>query len=801
GVAGWEVVDLGSTNKTRVNGHAITRRVLAHGDVIEVGQARLAFEDPDEARREEEAVKAGVCFLEWANKDRAGERILLSEPRATFGRRETNTVVLDDRMASGHHCEIDRDLNGYTIRDLGSTNGTLVNGEPVSEALLVHGARIRIGNSRFAFKDPSMKDIEVELSQFEEDEGWGMMADIDLSRARGSKAPMLAAVLLFVAVAAGGWWLSQRPEGGATARAGARGGLVEDGGFESPDLAWSPADEERATVKLVPGQGRGRSTALRAAATGKEGAWVAYEGTFDVSDGRPLDLEAWIKGRGEAPADLVVAWRSSPTAEERRAGLVTPLERHDVVARAKGSWEKITARLFPPAWAREAGLGLGLGAGATAYLDDLRVERVRDAPPPRTTPVKSFKEAVLAGNGALDLMQNRIVLLTDVHPVARLDDGTLLTVFRAGAAEMGGQAGGQAEGLGVEGAFSRPDGEPVPARISWKTTEEGLVAEVSCPGAQAVGIQAALPASHVGGSLSVLGAFAPLHIPAKAGQHVEQVSRVLVGEAEPVGNRPATLLAFVQDNVQNDLSPAAAVDVVASTSPDLVVVRLFLGGKTGRFGIVTDFGLEQQEARSRLADARSLVRRAPARAFEALRDVAERYPFEAGIRDEALKLASEVEDGLRRDVADLEGALEALRIYHSPEALEAVRTKATQMAARYLSGAPASGAPVSGARGGALFDRVAKLVEEARQDGVAWALERATPAMERLERIVTLLADVESYRPIAAVYARAYIERYGPLAADSTDVKQRVRAMRERLGELTSDPSVREAVPPVPDNP
>ena len=51
-------------------------------------------------------------------------------------------------MSSGHHAEIDRDLNGYTIRDLGSTNGTLVNGEPLSEALLSHGARLRVGEHR-----------------------------------------------------------------------------------------------------------------------------------------------------------------------------------------------------------------------------------------------------------------------------------------------------------------------------------------------------------------------------------------------------------------------------------------------------------------------------------------------------------------------------------------------------------------------------------------------------------------------------------------------------------------------------
>ena len=64
-------------------------------------------------------------------------------------------------MASGHHAEITKDLNGFTVRDLGSTNGTLVNGDPITEILLKHGDRVRVGNARFVFKDPSMKDIDI----------------------------------------------------------------------------------------------------------------------------------------------------------------------------------------------------------------------------------------------------------------------------------------------------------------------------------------------------------------------------------------------------------------------------------------------------------------------------------------------------------------------------------------------------------------------------------------------------------------------------------------------------------------
>src|SRR5262245_51291582 len=60
---GWEVADLGATNKTRVNGVPTDRRALATGDVIEVGKVTLRFEDPQEEERLSQAGRQGVCIL------------------------------------------------------------------------------------------------------------------------------------------------------------------------------------------------------------------------------------------------------------------------------------------------------------------------------------------------------------------------------------------------------------------------------------------------------------------------------------------------------------------------------------------------------------------------------------------------------------------------------------------------------------------------------------------------------------------------------------------------------------------
>ena len=206
--SGYEVADLGSTNGTLVNDTPIKKRKLMHGEQIRIGATVITFEDPDNVQVAEELKQ--FCALVYAKGDRKGERLALSEQRTTFGRNSSNNVVLDDVVASSYHCEVVRDLNGYTIRDLGSTNGTLVNGEMITEAPLGHGSKIRIGNIRFVFQDPAMEEIDLELAAVDDDEPeWGMMRDLDLAAVRRRRpATIIYTVLFLLIVGGGGYMLS-----------------------------------------------------------------------------------------------------------------------------------------------------------------------------------------------------------------------------------------------------------------------------------------------------------------------------------------------------------------------------------------------------------------------------------------------------------------------------------------------------------------------------------------------------------------------------------------------------------------
>lgn len=93
--------------------------------------------------------------------DGAGARLVLADDgrewsldrdRSVIGRLSGSEIEVDDPGASRRHAEIRRQGDRYVVVDLGSTNGTLVNDSPVSEATLEDGDRITIGRTVLEFR-------------------------------------------------------------------------------------------------------------------------------------------------------------------------------------------------------------------------------------------------------------------------------------------------------------------------------------------------------------------------------------------------------------------------------------------------------------------------------------------------------------------------------------------------------------------------------------------------------------------------------------------------------------------------
>jgi two-component system, NtrC family, response regulator HydG len=88
----------------------------------------------------------------------------------TIGRDAINGIQINDPSLSRRHCSIVHDGGVYLIRDLGSHNGTHVNGKAVSEQVLDNGDTIKVGSSVFQFAsgDGAQPPIPADVS-FDDD--------------------------------------------------------------------------------------------------------------------------------------------------------------------------------------------------------------------------------------------------------------------------------------------------------------------------------------------------------------------------------------------------------------------------------------------------------------------------------------------------------------------------------------------------------------------------------------------------------------------------------------------------------
>jgi pSer/pThr/pTyr-binding forkhead associated (FHA) protein len=86
-------------------------------------------------------------FLTITTEDGQKATHELSGDAVTVGRNDDNTLHLDEGSLSGSHAEFRAgDEGGYTLVDLGSTNGTFVDGEQITEMALADGARVMFGS-------------------------------------------------------------------------------------------------------------------------------------------------------------------------------------------------------------------------------------------------------------------------------------------------------------------------------------------------------------------------------------------------------------------------------------------------------------------------------------------------------------------------------------------------------------------------------------------------------------------------------------------------------------------------------
>jgi S1-C subfamily serine protease len=149
-------------------------------------------------------------WLEVLSGEDAG-RLQEVDRRLVLGRVQGSDLVIRDPRASRRHVELEPVPGGIRLRDLGSANGTLVDGAPVTEVMLHGGEQIRIGEVRIAvlerepavtgapIPEPVRRGPQVET----EGPSWSMIGRLVESRTRRGRRLTYAALGVAAAAVAG----------------------------------------------------------------------------------------------------------------------------------------------------------------------------------------------------------------------------------------------------------------------------------------------------------------------------------------------------------------------------------------------------------------------------------------------------------------------------------------------------------------------------------------------------------------------------------------------------------------------
>lgn len=161
----WTVHDEDSTNGTYAEGHRVRTWDIGPGSVIRFGnpadgpRATLVGRAPP--RPAAPARPSAVSMPAATGTFRRPTSVRPLPARTVrIGRSPDNDLVVDDLIVSRHHAELrSLDAGGYEIADLGSHNGTYLNGRPVDVAPLGQGDIVGIGHSAFCLVGDELQEF------------------------------------------------------------------------------------------------------------------------------------------------------------------------------------------------------------------------------------------------------------------------------------------------------------------------------------------------------------------------------------------------------------------------------------------------------------------------------------------------------------------------------------------------------------------------------------------------------------------------------------------------------------------
>lgn len=105
----------------------------------------------EDEKRAVAALPAGSALLVAHTGPNKGARFLLDTDESIAGRHPNADIFLDDVTVSRRHAKFARTDKGFTLTDIGSLNGTYINGDRIDSITLTNGVQVQIGKFRLNF--------------------------------------------------------------------------------------------------------------------------------------------------------------------------------------------------------------------------------------------------------------------------------------------------------------------------------------------------------------------------------------------------------------------------------------------------------------------------------------------------------------------------------------------------------------------------------------------------------------------------------------------------------------------------
>jgi len=138
--------------------------------------------------------------LAIVHKGKVEKNIRLTAGTMIIGRKPECNIQLDEKMVSGQHAQITVKPDEILLKDLDSTNGTIVNGQEVREKILKTGDQVSIGNYKLIFvrEHGETEDPDATMVVSSRDKAIPMSKPVDTSDSKSSNGLYIVIALIVI---------------------------------------------------------------------------------------------------------------------------------------------------------------------------------------------------------------------------------------------------------------------------------------------------------------------------------------------------------------------------------------------------------------------------------------------------------------------------------------------------------------------------------------------------------------------------------------------------------------------------